>query len=166
MGDDGSWRTMLDHDGIVVIELTLIPTAEGGLERELTSGYKADWTWPDLGSLGDRRSGEHSTPDEAPRAVRAPIDIADGDRRCIRPGETGLVHAHPYQPELWAALPLGATVNLCRLIRSAPWTRVVGHGVIVDTRDLPDHPVPLRSVNRPVRPGQAVLRAIFPRTRP
>lgn len=152
MSGTNSWRDLLGHDGIVVIDLALLPTAKGGLKRELSSGYKADWAWPDESAADGRAVGPLRLP------VRAPIDVVDPDRRCIRPGERGTVHAHPFDPELWSALPIGATVQLCRAKPSGPKGHVViGECTVIDTIDLPDHPVPLRHPDRPLRAGQALL---------
>jgi len=153
MTGTNSWRDLLGHDGVVVIDLALRPTAKGGPKRELSSGYKADWTWP------DESEGAGVPPVDQPRLpVRAPIDVVDPDRRCIRPGERGIVHAHPFDPELWSAIPIGSTVQLCRGQPSGSnGAVVIGEGTIIDTIDLPDHPVPLRFPDRPLRPGQAIL---------
>jgi hypothetical protein len=150
-----SWRDLVDHDGVVLIQLSLFDTKSGGPKREISSGYKADWIW------GPDPSGLAPSPPMLP--VRAPLDMDDDGLGCIRPGETAVVRAHPFQPEAWAALPLRTTVQLCRLTRSAaPGFTVIGEGTILATVDLPDQPVPLGVDHRPLRPGHARLRRVGP----
>lgn len=121
-----AWREVLGHDGHVVLRLRLFTPAEGGQKRPLTSGYRADW----IVSESD------------PTPTRAPIEF--DDRRSARPGDEVDVRAYPFQPERWAALPVGAGVGL--------WWRLdrfMGAATLLGTVNLPTGPVPLRpSVNR------------------
>src|SRR5882757_5374380 len=88
------WRLLLGHDGYFVVRLRLFSSDEGGRDRALQSGFRADWI------LGD---------DELP--TRAPIDL-EGERRSLMPGEEALVRAYPLQPERWCAIEPGHEIRL------------------------------------------------------
>jgi hypothetical protein len=118
------WRQQLGHDGRVRIRLRLLSPGEGGRDRALQTGFKAEWLLPD---------------DERPAA--APIDLVGG-RRSLRPGDEAVVVAHPLEPERWHDLAVGTSIDLF-------WSRGrrLGVGVVEAVEDVPDHPVPPRPVD-------------------
>lgn len=116
------WRQHLGHDGRVRIRLRLLSPGEGGRDRALQTGFKAEWLLPG---------------DERPAA--APIDLVGG-RRSLRPGDEARVVAHPLEPERWHDLAPGTAVDL-------HWSpgRRLGLGVVEAVEAVPDHPVPPRA---------------------
>ncbi len=117
------WRQQLAHEGRVRIRLRLLSPGEGGRDRALQTGFKAEWVLP-----GD------------PRPTLAPIDLV-GAQRSLRPGDEATVVAHPLEPQRWHDLAPGTQVDLS-------WSsgRRLGIGIVEAVLDVPDHPVPLRTV--------------------
>jgi hypothetical protein len=80
------WRRGLTHDGYVVATLRLATPEEGGWDRVVQSGYFAQW-WLVVG---------HSEHWLGP----AGLDLL-GERRSLKPGETGQVAIYPQWPAYW-----------------------------------------------------------------
>lgn len=110
------WRDLLTHDGSVVVRLRLLTSGEGGRDRAVQSGSRAEWLLP-----GD------ATP------TAAPVDLVGG-LRSLAPGAEGLVRAYPMEPQRWHDLAPGTVIDLA-------WTkgRRLGFGVVEAVEDVPAH---------------------------
>jgi hypothetical protein len=131
------WQDELQHDGVVVVDLRLLTAAEGGRDRAIQSGYRAEWV-----------VGEHRT--------TGPI-LLTGGRRSVKPGERATVEVHPLAPADWRAAGPGTAV---RLYEGA---RAIGLGSVRRVERLPAHDVPLAPGGD--RPDRRLL-TYRPRPRP
>ncbi len=132
----GDWREVIGHDGHLVVRLHLFDVSEGGQDRHLPSGYRADWT---------------AAPDGGP--MHGPITFPDPALRSVAPGTSAVVHVHPMQPAEWVDVGPGAELRMCR-----NWPRALGAAVVLERVDVPDGFVPLLLPPPPPGSVAAVLR--------
>lgn len=138
LGSVGSrgWREIIGHDGYFHVLLHLFTVEEGGQNRHVQSGFRANWT-------ADRTRGPMS----------GPLEFEDETRRSLAPGTDAVVRVYPLQPAQWAEIESGMEVSLCK-----NWPRALGQGQVIERVRVPRRFVPLRVPDLPAGTASAMLR--------
>lgn len=111
------WRAILGHDGYLLVDLRLSTGNEGGRNRALQSGYRAQW-WLHGDNI-DRWLGS------------GPIDLPQG-QRSLKPGQRGRVQVFPMLPAHWVDVEQGAVVYMRERVG-----QTLATGVVVDRVGVP-----------------------------
>lgn len=127
---------MIGHDGHLVVDLRLLSSREGGRDRPIQSGYRAQW-WL-VQEHVERWLGT------------GPIDLLQG-RRSLKPGDIGPVALHPMVPSSWQDIDRGDVLHM----RERPG-RTLGIAEVKDRVALPDE-APLKLPLAPPAASKTLL---------
>lgn len=112
----GQAMTTLPLAAFIDAEVRLLPSAEGGRQSPIASGYRCN-CW-----VGHVQEGQRVYND-------ATFYLLESDE--LKPGETGRVRVQPHHPDDWSHLTVGFQFELCE------GPRVIGVATVIELFPAP-----------------------------